>query len=62
MACLQQLTCRQRVVWQLTFVGAVGPTTEDRAAALIAGVLVRAVVTVPVAMGAVVSLMQWLHD
>jgi hypothetical protein len=62
-ACLQQLTCRQRVVWQLTFVGAVGPTTEDRAAALIAGVLVRAVVTVPDAfmMGAVVSLMQWLH-
>ena len=28
-ACLQQSTCQQRVVWQLTFVGAVGPLAED---------------------------------
>ena len=34
-------------MWQLTFVGAVGPMAEDPVAALIAGVLVRAVVRVP---------------
>ena len=44
--------------------GAVGPTAEDCVAALISSVLVHAVVTVPEAfmMGAVVSLMQRLHD
>ena len=43
------------VVWQLTFVGAAGPTAEDCVAALISGVLVHAVVMVPEAfmMGAV---------
>ena len=43
---------------------AVGPMAEDCVVALISGVLVHAVVTVPEAfmMGAVVSLMQRLHD
>jgi hypothetical protein len=63
-ACFQQLNFWHRVVWQLTFVGAVGPTAEDCVAALNSGVLVHAMVTVPKAfmMGAVVSLMQRLHD
>ena len=41
-ACLQQSNFWQSVVWQLTFVGAVGPTAEDCVAALISGVLVHA--------------------
>ena len=59
-ACLQQSSFWQSREWQLNFVGAAGPTAEDCAAALISGVLVHAVVTVPEAfmMGAVVSLMQ----
>ena len=63
-ACLQQSSFRQSAEWQLTFVGAVGPTEEDCVAALISGVLVHAVVMVPKAfmMGAVVSIMQRLHD
>ena len=63
-ACLQQSSFRQGAKWQLIFVGAVNPTAEDCVAALISGVLVHAVVTVPEAfrMGAVVSLMQRLHD
>ena len=32
-ACLQKSTRRQRVMWQLTFVRAVGPSAEDRVAA-----------------------------
>ena len=63
-ACFQQSNFRQSFVWQMTFVGAVGPTAEDCMAALISSVLVHAMVTVPKAfmMGAVVSLMQRLHD
>ena len=62
--CLQPTNFKQSVVLQLTFVGAVRPMAEDCVAALISNVLVHAMVTVPEAfmMGAVVSLMQQLHD